>query len=110
MPRLNRRITVSALAGDANGTTISTANSVGGLAVPQRYVSQIWIRQLDNVAIDWRGAQQGSLANAKLTVPGGEAGLIAGISRPQDVELFLPTGQATPVEVQVAIDYGEAME
>ena len=109
MPRLNRRITVSALAGAGTGTRIATAASVGGLDIPQKGAAAIWLRQLDGVEIDWRGPAQGSLASAVMTIPGGEAGLITGMSVPNDIELFLPTGVATPIEVQVFIDYTEAL-
>lgn len=110
MARLYRRITISALSGAANGTKITTANSVGGLTIPQKSVSQIWIRQLNGISFDWRVTSAGGAAytNAIMSVPNGEQGLIDDIttpSTPDMVELFLPSGQTDPIEVQLAIDY-----
>lgn len=110
MPQLQRRVTVSALSTDATGTPITTANAVGGLPIPQRYISGIWLRQLGGIAIDWLGPVNGTIAQHKITIPSGEPGYISGMSHPGDVQLFLPAGQAAALEVQLVIDYGEPME
>ena len=109
MPKLTRRISVTALSTDGVGTRINTAASVGGLVVPQQQVCAIWLRQLGAVDIEWRAPAQGSLVNAKLTIPAKEVGLLEGVSTPQEVELFLPVGVSTATEVQIVIEYVGAL-
>ena len=110
MPQLQRRLTVSALSTDSVGTVVTTANAVGGSIIPQKYINGIWLRQLGGMAIEWRGPLNGTLVQQKITIPSGEPGYISGMSKPAEVELFLAAGQAAALEVQLVIDYAEAME
>lgn len=109
MPRLTRRISVTALAAAGSGTVVNTANSVGSLPIPQQQVLAMYVRQLGGLDIDWRMPAVDGYAQSKITILGKEVGVIDGISRPQDVELFLAAGNSTPTEVQVVIDYQDKL-